>query len=869
MTKARLSGLLLAIYLLFCAGLSLRASEAPSHAYAILIGIGKYTGDEQINTRPHAEDDIKALYDLLSDKAYLGIEPAHMHLLLGTVDPARKSESATRRNIIQAMHSVASSAGRDDLVIFAFVGQGAPLGDEHLCYLAVDSTLKDRAKNAVAAADIQQEFDKLASQRFCALIDVNFKGYSGGPVKIPEASLGKDPYREFRGADGKEDQAPAPGRALFLATLGLSSLPDSDKHGLFTQVVLNGLKGAADKQGYEPDGLVTVDELQEYVNKELPDRIRKTGKTDSLIVSHVESHSSHFPITRNPAVTTKVKARLDQFTQMSGRGNMPEEWVTEGQQLLNRMPKLKFQQELRRAYQQFVDGSLDADGFARKRDEIIASTRLRKQDAASYAKKIVHATEILRDGYVKEIHQGDLVAWGIKGLFRQIDEPLPSDFRERLDKARQLSESDLYDLLVEVRQKLGKRDDLDNHKDIDYSLQRMLANLDPYTTYIDPDMVARFTTETTGKFRGIGISIREEKEQGGLLVVTPIKGSPAYRAGLRAGDLITEIVQEVDQEGNPLPEPVRISTKDMTTNDAVKKIQGKPGTKVKVILKREGEAKPLEFEITRDTIEVESVLGFKRTTNDDWDYMIDPEHKIAYVRLTSFARLTSRDLLAAVKKLTKQGINGLVLDLRFNPGGLLNSAVEICDMFIKDGLIVTIRPRPGTGPETPYSKDGRNSDRDTTFVDFPMVVLVNGTSASGSEIVAACLQDQHRAVIMGERSYGKGSVQNIQPFDNGELKLTTASFWRPNGENLNKSSTKGADDEKWGVSPNKGYALKLTVAETRDVLDHQRKAEIIVNPYAKPEPHKNDFKDTQLEMALNYLRGQIRTAATTPLKRAG
>src|SRR5262249_15479964 len=149
--------------------------------------------------------------------------------LLGSTDPAfPKGQPATKHNIIEALHDVASKAGRDDLVIFAFVGQGATIGDtgEHVCYLAADSTLKDRSKNAVAATDIQQELDKLASQRFCAFVDVYFKGYANGPEKIVDPTLGRNAYREFRGANGKEEEEPAAGRALFLATTGLALSPD-------------------------------------------------------------------------------------------------------------------------------------------------------------------------------------------------------------------------------------------------------------------------------------------------------------------------------------------------------------------------------------------------------------------------------------------------------------------------------------------------------------------------------------------------------------------------------------------------------------------------------------------------------------------
>jgi len=188
---------------------------------------------------------------------------------------------------------------------------------------------------------------------------------------------------------------------------------------------------------------------------------------------------------------------------------------------------------------------------------------------------------------------------------------------------------------------------------------------------------------------------------------------------------------------------------------------------------------------------------------------------------------------------------------------LLDSAVRISDMFIDDGVIVTIKPR--TGPETSYI--GKS---DGSYLTFPMVCLVNGYSASGSEIVAACLQDHGRAIIMGSRSYGKGSVQTILPFETGgQLKLTTATFWRPNGQNLNKASTQGRPEDVWGVSPDRGFNLELPIKELNDLMDHQRDREIIQRPDRRAENGKNGhtFVDRQLDMALQYLRGQIRTAS--------
>jgi carboxyl-terminal processing protease len=381
----------------------------------------------------------------------------------------------------------------------------------------------------------------------------------------------------------------------------------------------------------------------------------------------------------------------------------------------------------------------------------------------------------------------------------------------------------------------------------------MLGKLDKHTGYIPPEVVRRFRDDTAGSFKGIGVQIRKNEARDQLQVITPIYGSPAYKAGLKAGDIITTIIADVDpQTGDAYDKPQIIPTKGMTTEDAVKKIAGKAGTKVKVMVEREGVAKPIEFTLIRSTIEVESVLGHKRGAKDKWNYVIDPENKICYVRLTQFSENTYGELEKVMKELYKQGIKGFILDLRFNPGGLLDSSIKIADLFIDDGLIVTVRHRDGS--ETSYV--GRS---DGSYTTFPIVCLINSGSASASEIVSACLQDHQRAVIMGSRSYGKGSVQTIHSFDNQSIiKLTSSTFWRPSGRNLNKSSTKGRDEDEWGVTPNAGFAINLSKKEENDLYDYLREAEII---RAGPAEAKSEFRDRQLDMAVNYLRGQIRTAA--------
>jgi carboxyl-terminal processing protease len=306
----------------------------------------------------------------------------------------------------------------------------------------------------------------------------------------------------------------------------------------------------------------------------------------------------------------------------------------------------------------------------------------------------------------------------------------------------------------------------------------------------------------------------------------------------------------------------------MSVSDAVKKILGKPGTKVKLTVERDG--KSMDVEIERGRVEVETVLGARRKDDDTWDFFIDPTYQIAYVHLTQFSRNTFRDLLNAMKDLDKKGVKGLVLDLRFNPGGLLDSAVNISDLFIDDGMIVKIKPR--VGEEEPYfgrHKDAQNPNPlERGFLNFPMAVLVNGHSASASEIVSACLQDHNRAVVIGERSYGKGSVQNIHGFDGGQMKLTIATYWRPSGKNIHRSSTSGKDEDEWGVLPSKGFDVKQSPRERADLEENLKDREIIARKDKPAKEPKTEFKDKQLDKAMEYIRDQIKIASRVAVKKA-
>jgi C-terminal peptidase prc len=837
---------------------------APGQTYIVLVGINKYA-DPQIKSRVHAEADAQALYDLFTSKDHLNVPAANIKLLLGSEDAKRHAETATRGNVMKALSWLEKTTKANDLVIFGYFGEGAPIG-ERSCYFALDSTFKDRSKNGLAGTDLETHLEKVASQRFVAMIDVNFLGFDPGKEPTPDFN-NNSLVKDFLGSDDTRDVSPS--RVIMLPNNGLKPSLDLQNHGMLAQVVLDGLRGRADTEGYEPDGNITVNELIKYVRKHVHDLALKFGKTDTekeQTAVVIEGHTADFVVDYNPTAHARAEERIKSFKTIAADRDLPKDVVEEGLHLLEQMPKLEAQQSLRKAYQKLADKELDLAGFLVKRKEIEEKTKLSTADANRFAANIMRGAKIVRDGFFKDVNPGNMVGTAIEGLYKDSNAKLPSALKEKLASIKTMKEADLLGLLADARQQLGKREDLDRGKDVSYALNAMLSKIDKHTAYYDPDAARRLQQDTSGKFSGIGVQIRKNNVKDYLQVVTPIYNSPAYKAGLRADDVITTIIREVDETGKKLKEKEVLSTKGMTTEDAVKKILGKAGTPVKLLVEREGEKEPLEFNLLRGNVDVESVVGAKRNSDDTWNFVVDPDNKICYIRLISFSENTAAQLSQLTKELYKAGIKGFVLDLRFNPGGLLDSAIKVSDLFIDDGLIVTIRPR--NSPEMSYV-----GKADGSFTTFPMVVLVNGGSASASEIVSACLQDHGRAIVMGSRSYGKGSVQTIHNFvtdaGKGKLKLTTATFWRPNGRNLNRTSTKGREEDEWGVTPNAGFDMKLGTKEMYELQEHLRDQEIIHPPGYVPSASKTDFRDRQLEMALDYLRGQIKTASQATKKRGG
>jgi carboxyl-terminal processing protease len=342
-------------------------------------------------------------------------------------------------------------------------------------------------------------------------------------------------------------------------------------------------------------------------------------------------------------------------------------------------------------------------------------------------------------------------------------------------------------------------------KELIYSaIKGTLRGLDPHSSFLDPESYREMQVETSGSFGGLGIEITLKDDV--LTVVAPIDGTPAYRAGLLTGDRIVKI------DG--------LSTKDMQLVDAVKRMRGKPGSKVTISVVREGWVEPKDFDIVREQIRVQSVR------------MVEMGDGIEYVKLRQFQEQSPHDLDATLDKLTKNGMKALILDLRNNPGGLLTAAVEVSEKFIDDGKLVVYTEGRVRNQNMRFSAHAKRG-----YSQIPMVVLVNQGSASASEIVAGALQDWGRATIVGTQTFGKGSVQTIIPLSDGSgLRLTTAKYFTPKGRSIH----------------GKGITPDIIVEVPKEPAGKDR-------PLPSADPLEDLKKDVQLQKALEVVK-TLRTA---------
>lgn len=348
-------------------------------------------------------------------------------------------------------------------------------------------------------------------------------------------------------------------------------------------------------------------------------------------------------------------------------------------------------------------------------------------------------------------------------------------------------------------------DEVESNKLIYGAMKGMLASLDDYSSFMEPEEFSEIKEEAKGEFGGIGIEI--SFKEGIPTVITPIVGTPAEAAGIQPGDRIVKI------DGK--------STKDMTLNDAIKQLRGNPGTSVTITVWREKDQKVLDLPVKRAIIKIRSIRKADLI-----------EDKIGYIKLVEFQENTPRDLEEALKKLEAQGMSALILDLRYNPGGLLDVAVDVAEKFLpKDKVVVSLKSR-NAEQNTAFKSSGKSP-----HPDYPLVVMVNEGSASASEIVAGAIQDNKRGIILGQKSFGKASVQSVIPMKDGSaLRITSALYYTPSGKLIRSQ----------GILPDvvvereEGKAKKKT--ETEEIFEKVEKN------------RKAEERDNQLEMAVNVIK---------------
>ncbi len=348
------------------------------------------------------------------------------------------------------------------------------------------------------------------------------------------------------------------------------------------------------------------------------------------------------------------------------------------------------------------------------------------------------------------------------------------------------------------------------------AIKGMVRDLDAFSQFLEPDEYKEMKTETEGQFGGLGIRIAIRDNI--LTVVTPLPGTPAFRLGILSGDKIIKIEQE--------------STQGMSINEAVKRLRGTPGTKVTITIAREGAKEPQEHTITREVIKIESIRSKMLADG------------VGYIKINEFSAQTSRDLRKALNDLAEKQMKYLVLDLRNNPGGLLDVAVEASSEFLPSGKMIVYTK----GRKSHMNKEFR-SPKSAGHIKTPMAVLINRGSASGSEILAGALQDHKRAIIVGTESFGKASVQSVFPISNGNaLRLTTARYYTPSGKLIHRDEK----TQKGGIAPD--VVIEIS-RETEVKL--QQQAEEIYSPGKEPESAvqlKDKVEDEALKRAIDLLK---------------
>ena len=499
-----------------------------------------------------------------------------------------------------------------------------------------------------------------------------------------------------------------------------------------------------------------------------------------------------------------------------------------------------------------------------------------RAQAQTYANQMMAAVNFIKARYLRDVAKPTLVETAIQGLYETAREPLPAGLKSDLERAR--VDGDFEHILSSAREQLGDREELRDQKAIVISLKALPRVLDPYCGIPTAAELRRSYGDQTQLLVGLelesafdnspvvgedeilprGVRPRPAPRSGPFRIVNVLPGSPAQRAGIKPGDLLTHI-DDKPLEG---PQVAALLQRLLQAGDG-------DGSELVFTISRPGQPKPLRLEVMAMPFTPETVFGVNRRPDNSWNYMLDPVNKIGYIRLGFIDTTAPKEMADALTDLKAAEMRGLVLDLRGNPGGYIDPATQVASLFVQSGDIAVIHgkssiddapgqfaPAPGMRQgEQHYQADGSAS----AFGNFPIVVLMNQETMGGGEMIAAALQDHHRATLIGQRTFGKGSVQNTsQNFPVGvQFKLTTGMFTRPSGKPLHRfPDSKFSDD--WGVRPTPSMEFPLTLELSKKLKDWMQAQTLRPGDSREILPLDDPENDPQRQFAVRQLRKMIK-----------
>ncbi len=468
-------------------------------------------------------------------------------------------------------------------------------------------------------------------------------------------------------------------------------------------------------------------------------------------------------------------------------------------------------------------------------------------EASRFAQNLDYTVSIIVDEYVRPVSRNDLIFAGLKGLYEAARVPVPTSLKADIEAAK--SDNARLALLTQTREKLGDPESLRGTAALVASIRAMCKTLDPYTSLITGEELVRVNQEETNW--GFGLEFVEYSGNGPLRIKNVLPGSPAQRAGIRPGDLITHINDQVPDVKGLLA--LDIAKYGRTSNGFIVDNPSPAKEPVELSLERQEPKTTWKTKLIPTTFRAETVWGVARKPNNSWDFTLDRERQIALVRVGSFGQGTAEELELVLTELQAQGIRGLILDLRWNPGGFFNEAVASARLFLGEELIARIKTRTGTMDREYTGK------RDVNFLNFPIVVLVNGETSGGAELIAAALQDNHRALVAGQRTLGKASVQTTKALRvaNLGIKLTSGTFVRPSGKNLHRFPDSRRTDD-WGVRPNSKLEFRVSPDFNRQLREWYQWQTLRPGPSTEVLPLDNPDSDPQRNAAWMALAEKLK-----------